>query len=95
MSAPSWTEYLSELESYLELMRLVADTGAAPPEPPEPPSGQIPDDCRERGVRLSAAFSQVAVEVSTRMAVIDRRLSSAQRSPHQILPTASFVDVNS
>lgn len=95
MSAPTWTEYLNDLSSHLVAMRYVAENGAPPPESPRLPSCPIPDGCREEALRLAMEFDQLAVEMSARMAAIDRRLSPARRSPHQFLRVASYIDVSS
>ena len=95
MSAPTWTEYLNDLASYLVAMRQVAENGASPPESPRVPSYPIPDGCREQAFRLATECDQLAIEVSARMVAIDCQLSPARRSPHQPFRVARFIDVSS
>ncbi len=93
MSAPTWIEYLAQLEKYLESMSKSIQLGSDLPTAPEAPCSELPLDCKDEVDRFAVAFAQLALEVKERLAGIDQRLPVALRSPHQNVP-ASYVDLS-
>jgi hypothetical protein len=53
----------------------------------------MPERCRSETQRLAMGYDQLALEVATRMSVIEQRRHVASgRSPHAGLAPARFID---
>jgi hypothetical protein len=89
MAPDQWAEYLEAACEHLRQSRLAVETGcAAPPGPPRPAS-HLPDEMRGRVQILAAGYDQLALEVSTRMAEMQRyRRKHVPQAP----PVSHFVD---
>jgi hypothetical protein len=93
MSPPTWDEYLAEASAHLAAVRASSELGASPPNPPARPEGPPPEDRLDQVRSLAMGYDQLALEVLTRMQVIDqRRLISQSKNPHQELLPARFIN---
>jgi len=95
MSSPTWGEYLAEAKDHLLAARRSAEVGSAPPAVQlERPTDPIPDEYRGEARRLADGYDQLAVEVTSRMAVIASRPALTRRSLHQEHRPASYIDTD-
>ncbi len=76
MPGDTWTEYLEAATDHLERSRRAIEQGAVSPDPPGRPAGPLPDELQPRVRWLALAYDQLALEVATRMADLDSRLTA-------------------
>ena len=89
MVPDQWADYLEAACAHLRQTRLAVEVGdPAPPGPPRP-SGSPPDELRGRVQLLAAGYDQLALEVATRLSVMQRyRRTQVPQTP----PASHFVD---
>jgi hypothetical protein len=89
MARDQWADYLEAACEHLRQARLAVEAGCAAPSGPPRPDSSLPDEMRGRVQFLAAGYDQLALEVSTRMAEMQRyRRKHIPPAP----PASHFVD---
>ena len=89
MATDQWADYLEAACEHLRQSRLAVEAGCAGPPGPPRPTAPLPDELRGRVQLLAAGYDQLALEVSTRMAQMQRyRRTHLPPAP----PASQFVD---
>jgi hypothetical protein len=89
MATDQWADYLEAACEHLRQTRRAVEAGCAGPPGPPRPTDPLPDELRGRVQLLAAGYDQLALEVSTHMAQMQRY----RRTPVPPAPPAShFVD---
>jgi hypothetical protein len=89
MANDQWADYLEAACDHLRRTRLAVEAGNAGPPGPPRPAGSPPDELLGRVQLLAAGYDQLALEVATRLSVMQR-----YRRAHvpQVAPVSHFVD---
>jgi hypothetical protein len=89
MAPDQWADYLEAACEHLRQTRLAVEAGQPGPPGPPRPSGSPPEEVRSRVLLLAAGYDQLALEVATRLSVLQRyRRSHVPQAP----PASHFVD---
>jgi hypothetical protein len=89
MASDQWADYLEAACDHLRLTRLAVEAGHPGPPGPPRPAGPLPEDMRSRVQVLAAGYDQLALEVATRLSVLQRfRRTQSPAAP----PASHFVD---
>lgn len=89
MAPDLWADYLDAACEHLRQTRLAVEAGCPGPPGPARPAAPLPPELRARVQVLAAGYDQLALEVSTRMSMLQR----SRRSPTlPAPPTSRFVD---
>jgi hypothetical protein len=89
MAPDSWTDYLDAACEHLRRSRQAVEVGEPGPPGPARPATPLPDELRGRVQLLASGYDQLALEVATRLADMQR----FRRSYVQPVRRAShFVD---
>jgi hypothetical protein len=89
MPDPAWADYLEAVGAHLHQARRAVEEGRTSPDPPPRPTGTPPDALQPRARRLALAYDQLALEVATRLAGLEVRVTP--RRPESPAP-AYYVD---
>lgn len=81
MPGETWTDFLEAAADHLRASRQAVEQGAVSPDPPGHPDGPLPDELQPQVRRMALAYDQLALEVATRMADLDVRLTPPRVEP--------------
>lgn len=91
-TTPTWPEYLEAATTHLDESRAALENGATSPSSPSRPSGPIPAGFEQEATSLALGYAQLALELSTRMDVVERRLAAIRRTVVAEARVPRYVD---